>query len=237
MPQLNKSQREILAFIFDAQPHELTGSLSGWAADSARYAEFLATYRDKIRKKLRVTKDHEAIEDLGLELQVPRWFLRDRRFTLVYEPYAAGKTRGADYAINFRTNFTFNLESTNVRGLNAAAKPGEIDQRLIEVTTSKLGQMQPRMANVLLIQASLPLQSGSLDRHLSWLTGRAAANDTTFFARHQVAKPGEFTKQLKRLTSVIAYSAGQERQLWFNPQPAVSLPPDLKIFLQRDLIP
>jgi hypothetical protein len=230
MPQLNKSQRETLAFIFDAQPHHLTGSLSAWAADSARYAEFLASYRDKIRKKLRVTKDHEAIEDLGLELQIPRWFLRDRRFTLVYEPYAAGKTRGADYAITFRTNFSFNLESTNVRGLNSAAKPGEIDQRLIEVITSKLGQMQPRMANVLLIQASLPLQRGSLDRHLSWLTGRAAANDATFFARYQLAKPGEFTRQLKRLTSVIAYSVDQASQLWFNPQPAVSLPPDLEIF-------
>ncbi len=145
-PVLTKSQSELVAFLFEANRSAITAQLTAWIAASPRYASFVEKYKDKIRKKLRVTQEAGAAVDLLYELQIPYWLLQEQRFEVAYEPYPAGKTRGPDYSVLFRTNFTFNIEVTHMRGLHrtlAASAAGDalIDLRLVDVLCSKLRQM------------------------------------------------------------------------------------------------
>ena len=64
-----------------SEPHAIFGGLASlpggalegrfmeWAA-SSRFRAFAATYRDKVRKKLRLVRDEEGLRDLELELEV-----------------------------------------------------------------------------------------------------------------------------------------------------------------------
>lgn len=234
MPTLNKAQRELLAFIFDSQPHALTSSLSEWVAGSTRYAAFLDRYKDKIRKKLRVTRDKEALADLLFELQIPHWLLQNKRFELEYEPYASAKTRGPDYAFTFRANFVFNIEATHVRGLqDPVAGEAAIDQRLIDVLCGKLGQMLPNMANLLFLAIPKPVSMDYLADHLAWMRSKAESKDAKFFARYNFSSPGGFLTVFKRLSGVYAFGGAGETAAWLNSQSSLKLPGDLKNILAR----
>ncbi len=113
---LTKSQSELIAFLVEGRQSHLTTSLAMWIAASERYASFVEKYKDKIRKKLRITYGTDAAADLLYELQIPFLLLQENRFDVAYEPYAAGKRRGPDYAVTFRSNFNFNIEVTHMRG-------------------------------------------------------------------------------------------------------------------------
>lgn len=139
---LAKPQRELLAFLLESKSNAVRAPLTRWVATSPRYATFVEMYKDKIRKKLRLVRGDDAVADLLCELQVPYWFLQDKHFEVAYEPYAAGKTRGPDYAVTFRTNFTFNIEITHMRGQRRPrpASPGHetaIDLRLVVRVSDK----------------------------------------------------------------------------------------------------
>src|SRR6266498_3616587 len=106
---------EVLDYIFDGQPHILAPSLTGWLASSRRFTSFVNTFRDKIRKKLRVTQEEESLLDLRLEFQTAYLLLREPRLSLVSEPHLSEKVRGADFAVTFTTSLTFMVEVTRLR--------------------------------------------------------------------------------------------------------------------------
>jgi hypothetical protein len=153
-------QADLIAYLFEGQPHLLSGELMQWMGDSSRFTAFVETYRDKIRKKIRVTRQPESVLDLRSELEVAYCLLTDRRLAVAYEPYASGKRRGPDYAVTYRDNLVFNIEVARIRveGSEAAsaadglatgvANGAAIDlpraaDRILRILLYKLGQMQP----------------------------------------------------------------------------------------------
>ena len=90
---------DLIAYLFEGQPHLLVEELFQWMEASTRFTLFVETYRDKIRKKLRITREPESILDLRSELDTARGLLGDRRLDIQYEPYASAKRRGPDFAV------------------------------------------------------------------------------------------------------------------------------------------
>jgi len=60
---------ELLSYLFNGQPHRLAMPMATWLASSRRFTAFVATFRTKIRKKLRATQEIESLLDLRLELE------------------------------------------------------------------------------------------------------------------------------------------------------------------------
>jgi hypothetical protein len=114
----------LVSYLFDDKPHRLSGLINGWLTAAPRYKAFVQTYKDKIRKKIRITREEAGIGDLQFELEVAYWLAQERRFTIVYEPYASSKMRGPDFAVTFKS-FTFNVEVTRIR-------PGVEEARSVE---------------------------------------------------------------------------------------------------------
>jgi hypothetical protein len=71
-------QADLIAYLFEGQQHLLSAELLAWMDVSTRFTAFVETYRDKIRKKIRVTREPESILDLRGELEVARGLLSDR---------------------------------------------------------------------------------------------------------------------------------------------------------------
>lgn len=244
-PVLTKSQSELVDFLFEAHPSPIAAPLSAWIATSPRYASFIEKYKDKIRKKLRVTREAGAVIDLLYELQIPYWLLQEQRFELAYEPYSAGKTRGPDYSVTFRTNFTFNIEVTHIRGLHrtrVASPVGEavIDFRLVDVLCNKLRQMLPGMANLLFVVSNPATQEPlDLSAHIAWIKDKAERSNPPFYARHRFLNTSDFFKYYERLSGLALYHPTDANRviLWSNPQTRIKLTEPIKSILQRGFAP
>jgi hypothetical protein len=244
-PVLTKAQHELIDYLFDGQRSPLTSPLTTWIAVSPPYAAFAEKYKDKIRKKLRVTREARAASDLLCELQIPFWLSGDPRFEVAYEPYSAAKTRGPDYSVTFRTNFAFNIEVTHLHGLHpfpAAAPAGEagIDFHLVDVLCTKLRQMLANMANILfIISDPAGLEPPDLPAHLAWIKDNAERRDPAFYARQRFLTPSDFFKYYERLSGLVLYTAAGTGQaaFWLNPQARVKLAGPVKNCLQRIFAP
>lgn len=234
---MNKAQRELIEYLFDSRSNLIAARLGEWIETSSRYQAFIDEHRDKVRKKVRVAADSDALLDLLFELRVPYLLLKDSRFEVRYEPYAAGKTKGPDFAVTFRTNFTFNAESTHVRGLNEAQD--EVDQRFVDVVSGKLRQMLPNIANVIFIATPHILDETNLASHMVWMRGKADNNDEKFLLRQRFSSPADFFKFHNRVSAIYVYdSAGEAgHAVWFNPQAKATLPDPLKAAIQRGFEP
>ncbi len=163
---------------------------------SPRFTAFVETYRDKIRKKVRLARERESALDLLGELDVAYSLLSDRRLVVAYEPYASAKVRGPDFAVTFRSNLIFNIEVARIRPEQLG--PGGIDvprkeQRILRILLDKLEQMQPSMPNLLVIHTQqevatsidlVTLDAGSEDQ------GRREGS--RFLCRHPLYQPGRF---------------------------------------------
>ena len=146
----------LIAYVFEGQPHLLSGELMQWMEASPRFTAFVETYRDKIRKKIRVTREPESVLDLRGELEVAYGLLNDRRLAVAYEPYASAKRRGPDFAVTYRANLVFNIEVARIRARAQARERSasiipRAEERILRILLDKLGQMQPGMANLLVI--------------------------------------------------------------------------------------
>lgn len=145
---------DLMGYLFDAGPHPLAQPMATWLAASRRFAGFVTTFRDKIRKKLRVTHDPEGLLDLRLELETPYVLLRERTLSLVYEPEQSRSTRSPDFAVSYTTRLTFMVEVTRLRAdpktITGEAREST-SERLTDAICGKLGQLLPRRSNVLLV--------------------------------------------------------------------------------------
>ncbi|MGB8984164.1 MAG: hypothetical protein WCC12_20020, partial [Anaerolineales bacterium] len=139
---------DLTAYLFEGQPHPLSAELARWMDASPRFTLFVETYRDKIRKKVRLARDPETVLDLRGELEVARCLLADRRLEVAYEPYASAKRRGPDFAVTYRTNTVFNVEVARMR-----TDPSRKEERFLRLLLYKLGQMQAGMSNLLAVHA------------------------------------------------------------------------------------
>jgi hypothetical protein len=223
---------ELLAYLFEGQPHLLSETLMGWMESSPRFTAFVETYRDKIRKKIRVARTPASILDLRGELGVACCLLNDRRFAVAYEPYASAKRRSPDFAVTYRSNLVFNIEVARIRAkedwLVQDSSAGQVDllgqeQHILRVLLDKLEQLQPGMPNLLVILASLPVaQSIDLASLMQEVKTRVEGRDPSFYALSRYTSPAAFYKDFLRLTGILLSSS--EVQLWVNKQARSGLP-------------
>jgi hypothetical protein len=218
-------QADLIAYVFEGQPqHSGTASLSGelmrWMEASSRFTAFVETYRDKIRKKVRVTREPESMLDLRAELEVAYGLLRDRRLQVSYEPVASAKRRGPDFAVTYRSNLIFNVEVARLRmeesgvgGIDLARK----EERIVRILLDKLGQMQSGMPNLLVVHTAAELaRSIDLGGLMQLVKTRVEGKDPAFYATSRYTGPTPFYKDFLRLSGILLWSA--RAQLWVNKQ-------------------
>ncbi|MGZ6317500.1 MAG: hypothetical protein ACXWNQ_09590 [Anaerolineales bacterium] len=211
---------DLSAYIFESQPHPLSGDLLLWMDASPRFTTFVETYRDKIRKKMRLSRERESALDLLGELDVACSLLSDRRLVVAYEPYASAKKRGPDFAVTFRSNLIFNIEVARIRtednglgGIDVHRK----EQRIIQVLLDKLQQMQPGMANLLVIHMQEQVvRSIDLGALLQDLKTRVEGKDPSFYAGTRYINPTAFYKDFLHLSGILLWAPSA--QLWVNKQ-------------------
>lgn len=224
---------DLLAYVFDHRPHALQGGMAEWMGASRRFSAFVATYRDKIRKKLRGAHEREAVRDIGAELEAAYLLLQEWRFDVEYEKYGVGKARCPDFTATFRANTLFNVEVTRMRVSPGAGRGDAEDTamvrqreaaRLAELVCAKLGQLQPGMINLLWVVMDGAVASGvDVAEVMKSLKARAEAKDAQLFARHDFRDTADFFKAYLRLSGlVIRESEGdgvpRPATLWVNHQ-------------------
>lgn len=200
---------DLIAYLFEGQPHPLFAELLQWMETSPRFTAFVDTYRDKIRKKLRITRDPESILDLRSELDTARGLLGDRRLDIQYEPYASAKRRGPDFAVTYRTNQKFNVEVARMR------TPTE--KRFLRLLLYKLGQMQPGMPNLLVVHTgNEPVRSLSLESLMQTIKLKVEKKDPVFYELSRFASPAAFYKDFLHISAILLWAG--EPQTWVNKQ-------------------
>ncbi len=222
-------QADLLTYLFGGQPHTLSGTLAQWLEASARFTDFVQTYRDKVRKKIRNIRDPESFIDLRGELEVAYCLLADRRLSVEYEPYASAGRRGPDFAVTYRSNLVFNIEVARIRvekSATGAIDIGRKEERIVRILMDKLGQMQPGMANLLVIHTEQEVtRSIDLGRLMQDLKIRVEARDPAFYAASRYTSPADFYKDFLRLSAILLWTAGA--QPWINKQARPVLAPNV----------
>jgi hypothetical protein len=213
-------QADLIAYVFEGHPHLLSDALLQWMDASSRFTAFVETYRNKIRKKTRVTRGPESVLDLGSELEVAYYLLNDRRLALVYEPYASAKKRGPDFAVTYRDNLVFNIEVARLRVEESRVDRIDFphkEERIMRILLDKLGQMQPGIANLLVIHTREGLtRSIDLGRLMQEVKIKAEGRDNSFYAASRYTSPAAFYKDFLHLNGILLWAA--EAQLWVNKQ-------------------
>jgi hypothetical protein len=213
-------QADLIAYLFEGQPHLLSGELMQWMEASSRFTAFVETYRDKIRKKIRLTREPESALDLRGELEVAYCLLNDRRLAVAYEPYTSAGRRSPDFAVTYRDNLVFNVEVARIRAEgsegNGIGLPRK-EERILRVLLYKLGQMKPGMPNLLVIHTPEELAiSTDLGRLMQELKTRVEGRDPSFYAANRYTSPAAFYKDFLPLSGILLWTAGA--QLWVNKQ-------------------
>jgi hypothetical protein len=221
---------DLIGYLFEGRPHLLSGELSQWMEASSRITAFVETYRDKIRKKIRLASEEEKILDLRSELEVATSLLRDRRLAVAYEPYPSSKGRGPDFAVTYRVNTVFNIEVARMRmeenELNAIDLPRK-EERFLRILLYKLGQMQPGMPNLLVIHTRQELaRSLDLDRLMQEIKTRAEGKDSSFYEISRYVNPAAFYKDFLHLSAIVLGAGSHDMQVWVNKQARPAMAPE-----------
>lgn len=213
-------QADLIAYIFEGQRHILSKELLVWMEESSRFTTFVDTYRDKIRKKIRVTREPESALDVRGELEVAYSLLNDRRLAVTYEPYASAKTRGPDFAVTYRDNLLFNVEVARMRMEENGAEGSSSERKVERILLGKLGQMQPGKANVLVIQAREEVaQFLDLSKLMHSVKTRVEGKDPAFYAANRYSSPSAFYKDFLHLAGIVLWVQSQSAaQYWTNKQ-------------------
>ena len=225
---------ELLDYLFDGKPHLLTEPVRTWLASSRRFSDFVASFRNKIRKKLRVTQDRETFYDLRLELETAYLLLQERSLRLVYEPEQAERKRSPDFAVTFTTSLTFMVEVTRMRGAGTQTE----GERLADAICSKLGQLLPQRSNILIVGVAVPrFTQSDLQGIMLRIQQRAERSDPAFWQRYGFRERADFFRHYQRLSEVLLrgspLEAGQPLVVWINPQAKYPIPGKVQTALHR----
>lgn len=219
-------------YIFADPMCDLSQQCARWMATSPRFKAFAEAHRDKIRKKVRGMRDTEGLRDLQLELDTARCLLRERRISLEYEKYLAGKVRGPDFTARLANGLSINVEVKRLRTLSHA---GKWDDALCD----KLGQLPPSSINALVIAAnSGALATFDVAAAMARLRELAERKDEGFFTHRGFVSARDFQRHLQRLSAIVMRSSwddadGSHTILWPNTLAKHPLPPQLRTLLLR----
>lgn len=208
---------DLLDAIFDGATPALRAEFAGWLRESRRFRDFAARNRTKLRAKVRGVRDEGGMADLRAELEAAALLLRDERFTLEYEKYAASGQRGPDFTVTFKTHTLFNVEVRRIRGIELSGE--DPDARLLKLTavfSDKVGQMPPGIVNLLWLVAEGEIAEQDVDRAAGSLRGLAERKIDEFFTRRGFASAADFLRQYQRLSGIVWQPAGGTT-VWLNP--------------------
>lgn len=194
---------DLLAYLFDRKRTALYGEFEGWARGSRRFAAFATTYRDKIRTKVRNAPDGGGTQDLRAELETAALLLREGRFSLEYEKYAALKQRGPDFTVTFKTHTPFNVEVRRIRGDLDEGDAEARESRLVAALCDKVGQMPPGIANLLWLADEAGLSEDDLAGAMGTLRSLAERKVEAFFTRRGFESAAVFLRQFQRLSGIV----------------------------------
>jgi hypothetical protein len=224
---------DLLDDIFDGQQPAFYAEFEGWVRSSRRFKAFATGYRGKIRSKLRNVRDDGGMQDLRAELETAALLLRDERFTLEYEKYAASKQRGPDFTVTFKTHTPFNVEVRRIRSveLDGADSEARIG-KLMAVLCDKVGQMPPSIVNLLWLTAEREIPEADLTQAAMALRQLAEHKSDDFFTRRGFESAADFLKHYRQLSGIVVHRPG-ENVLWLNSLARHKVPPDIVTAIQR----
>lgn len=219
--------RDLHTYLFARHPHPLEPPLQTWLG-SRRFAAFADEAKSKIRKKLRAAEEPESILDVRLELETAYLLLRERPFSVVYEPPAAGSARTPDFAVSYTSHSTFMLEVTRLRGDVKL-------ERLEHAVCSKLGQLASERSNVLLTGVSNSLTDDELRTAMADLQRRAERHDAEVLKRSRLRDWSDFFRHTGRLSEMLTRNPQEAGALsvWTNPQANHPLSSKIRTALYR----
>ena len=224
---------DLLDDIFDGKKPALYHEFEGWARGSRRFKAFAISYRSKIRAKLKNVRDKGGMKDLRAELETAALLLREERFTLEYEKYAASKKRGPDFTVTFKTHTPFNVEVRRIR--SAELDDGETEARtgkLMAVLCEKVKQMSPSIVNLLWLIAEREISEADLTRAVLNLRQLAEHKAEDFFTRRDFESAADFLKHYRQLSGIVLRQSG-ENVLWLNSLARHQAPPEIVTAIQR----
>jgi len=226
---------ELLNYLFDGQPHILSEPMEMWLKASRRFTAFASSFRDKIRKKIRVTQDTETLQDLRVELETAYLLLQERSLSLIYEPEQSKQVRSPDFAVTYTTSLTFMVEVTRLRAvqkesiLDSKENISPESERLADAICSKMGQLLPQRSNVLVVGVdAMSLTQSELQTLMLRIQQRAERSDPAFWKRYGFQDRADFFRHYQRLSEVLVRGTQSQRKdpvvVWVNPQAKYPLP-------------
>jgi hypothetical protein len=229
MPALD----ELLAYIFDGKRTPLYREFEGWVRGSRRFKAFAIANGGKIRAKLRTVRDEAGMKDLRAELETAVLLLREERFTLEYEKYAASKQRGPDFTVTFKTHTPFNVEVRRMRGVELGEGDAEAHVgKLMAALCDKVGQMPPSIVNLLWLVAEGEIPEADLATALTTLRQLADRKTDEFFTRRGFDSAADFLRHYSHLSAIVLRQPGRN-VLWPNSTARHKTPPDIVTAIQR----
>jgi hypothetical protein len=224
---------ELLDSIFDGKKTALYREFEGWVKSSRRFKAFAISYRGKIRTKLKSARDAEQVNDLRAELETAMLLLREDRFTLEYERYAALKQRGPDFTVTFKTHTPFNIEVRRIRSVeNEDADSEARVYKLMAVLCDKMGQMPASIVNLLWLTAEREISEAELNQAAVTLRQLSENKVEDFFTKRGFLSAAAFIKQYQQLSGIVLRQSGENR-FWLNSLARHKTPSDIMNALQR----
>lgn len=204
----------------------IADELTAWAAERKPFRTFVADHDDKIRKKLRVARDAEALADVRAELLVAFRLLGDRRFSVAFEAYGSG-VRGPDLTVTFRAAHRFNIEVTRLRATTRTA----------DALVAKLRQLPPGIPNVIALVRSATGDGERIATVVRRVKQMADRREDAVFARAGFDSARAFYARYIRASAVVLVPDGGEAtgDLWLNAEARSPLPSDATRALARAL--
>lgn len=223
---------ELLDTIFDGKKSALYPEFEGWVRGSRRFKAFATEYRTKIRAKLKNARDEHHLKDLRDELHTAALLLREDRFALEYEKYAALGQRGPDFTVTFKTHMPFNVE---VRRIRSVEMDDDVEARIVKlmaVLCDKVGQMPPSVVNLLWLTAERDISEADLSRAVTTIRQLAESKNEEFFTRRGFKSAADFLKQFRQLSGIVLHQSGGN-VWWENSLAKHKTPPDIVKAIQR----
>jgi hypothetical protein len=205
-PPWSRKTEELVQLVAARCPPALQAELARWIEANPRFATFVTSYQEKVRKKLSNAEDAEARLDVRAELLVAYAVLADRRFEVAFEAYGSHQ-RGPDLSLAYRVNQRLNLEVTRLR---STPDPPEL-MKLASVVAAKVRQLGSDASNaVVLVGHHLGLTTDDLQEVLRLLKSRAESKDDAFFASRGWRDAHAFHSASLQLSGLIVLDAAAD---------------------------
>jgi hypothetical protein len=223
---------ELLSNIFDGKKTGFYTDFEDWVKASRRFKAFAISQRSKIRTKLKSARDAEQMKDLRAELETAMLLLREEKFTLEYEKYAALRQRGPDYTVTFKTHTPFNIEVRRIRSLEFEGDSEARVSKLMAVVSEKTRQMPPSIVNFIWLFAERDINEEELNLANITLRQLAERKVDDYFTKRGFTNAADFLKQYRQLSGIVLHQSS-ENLLWLNSLAKHKAPPELLNALKR----